>query len=61
MQIKHIDKPSFVLSKNTLKWFQRMTNSHKRIYNDEEFRRQLTARMISFPMRRLIVDFDIEN
>lgn len=51
---------SYELSSETHAWFQRMTDSHKKMYQDEEYRKSIEARLYSVSTLRPHVDFDVE-
>jgi hypothetical protein len=50
----------FDLNQTTLDWFQSMSNSHKRMHNDETYRKFISARTASRSLR-IRVDFDVES
>jgi hypothetical protein len=57
--IVQIKNTHFHLNQTTLDWFQSMTDSHKRMYNDETYRKSISARTALRPLR-IRVDFDVE-
>jgi hypothetical protein len=62
--LKMLQKPTLYspvnLSQDTLDWFQSITYGHKRLHQDEGYRKSIASRMSPAPLGRPHVHFDVE-